>query len=565
MGWISDFIKGLLAGEHRLQIQWIIDHADKWRTDGIYSAATYKTEIARRVRYLEADMDSHALELLEAEFPKSHETMQNQMVRFPLMQFIIGKKARAFQGVGARYLLRDKKGDEVDENKPAAKAFSKMLKLSQIELTMPQIEHLVEGCHSCAGRVTWDDSEKRVRVWPYEPTKVHIVPHPINTSDPYSAAVVAFERDGPEGPGGEASFDVFGCRAEDLVAEEIDGLRVFMPSVHYSGTRNELLYSPKDDANPILDRTTRQPIYPMAWFRDKAESIYWKGSDDLVQMNALVNLGLTWLNHNVGWQTAAIPLITHTGQVDLKALDELKARYMAHPKFMMDLPNGCDLKFVAPSVDIQKFLTFYETLIQYLAMMHHLAPKSISLAEGTPQSGRAIELQMVSLAEYREQRVLIYRPQLEHLLDVMISVWNLYAPAVYGSGMLIPSDLVPSWEPGRLDTGPIDAQLLKDKWLPAIEVNAATADHWAAELHQINIEQARKMVDENAKRNAELKRQTTRYPEALVDADQAADGIPVKKDEGDEDPEISPEMKAQQDKLKAAAGKDEEPTEPKEG
>lgn len=525
---VIDPVTKFLKKENQQEVKWLLAHANKWRT------TTYKTEISRRRQYLDNEMEADGLDFLKKEFEKTYGDMENKMIEWPIVSHIVNKKAQVFRGVGSRFFLKDPtSGGEVDPEDPVAQSFDAMQKTSQIDTTLVDIDKAVEIMHAAAGKIGWDDDH--LDVYCYDPDKTHIAVNGERENNPYSAHGVVFERTGLKGINDSPRYEVWGAR-DPQVAEDTDdqGRKIFHPTVHYIATEDGSVPVNDIDANPFKDRRTGIPMYPFTWFRDHKAAIYKRGGDDLVRFNRVLNLGLTYLNHNMHWQMAAIPVF-EAQNADRNTLDKLKRILMSSPRHALQIPAGIKFYFVKPDVSIGPFLDAYEMLIQYFALLNQLSPKSIDVKGGLPQSGIALRIEFDNLIKYREERVKLLRPHVIDFLNRCIVVWNYYAPKMKQGYAKIPDTVAVDWDPGQMDAGPTDYIELGTRYEKEIEHNVSNVYEWCAAVHNIDIKTAEDRVRRNAEINAEFKRASTRYPEEPFFAERAVENLPIEEEEEEEE------------------------------
>jgi hypothetical protein len=481
--------------ERLTNLTFILEQAKKWRPDN------YTVEIPRRVSYIDKDMRSDLLLILQHEFEKTWEDMKYQTVMLPIAFHIVNRKSQTFRGKGARFFLKtrsDKK--EVLAEDPVSQAFADLIIDSQVKIALRRVDQVVEGCHNAAAKVWWN--QNHVRVSTFTPDKVFIAVNPRRDWDPYSAYAVAFERPGWEGLSDEPRFEIWGTR-DHTVADEKDALgqKIFHPTLHYVMNKKRDWPINEGDKNPFVDPYSNKPMYPFTWFSDNTERVYTKGGDDLVELNRNTNLGLTYLNHGMSWGMIGIPVYER----EPGSQSKLPATRLMSPKHALELPPDIKFRWERDNVQTEPFTTYYEMLIQYHALMNNLSPKSISISEGLPQSGIALRIEFNNLVQYQTEKAELMRPHVIDLLTKMIVVHNYYAKAAKLDP--IPLDKYePEWEAGQLDTGPVDYVELGERYKNEIEYNVSSVDDWAAALHGVDKAEARKLVEANAKRNADIKK-----------------------------------------------------------
>ena len=503
-------VKNWLSGTERDQARWIKDEADKWRESG--ESRSYREEISRRREYLDGDMESDALALLKREFQKIWPEMRYKMVLWPMVKYIIQKKAQVFRGVGARFYLKDpKQGEEIDSASTEAQSFNAMMESGMVESQLVEIDRTEELMYACAAKIGWDVDHLDINI--YDPDKIHIAVNGERENDPYSAFAVSFERSGYDGITSTPRYEVWGYRDPKIAADtDQDGARIFHPTLHYMSTSEGGRQVNEFDANPFIDRRNGKPMYPFTWFRGHKRCIYKLGGDDLVRFSRVLNLGMTYLNHNMSWQMAAIPTFEVTPGQNISALDKIKKIIMASPQHAATLPPGVVLKFARPDVVLGPFMDVYQVLVQYYALMNHLSPKSIDVQGGLPQSGIALKIEMDGLNKYREDRIRALRPHVIDFINRCIVVWNYYAPKLRAGWKKIPDGLVVGWDPGRLDAGPIDYVELNDRFQVQCENNVSNVYEWTAALHQIDINTAEERWHANEEVNRQWRNSKTMYP-----------------------------------------------------
>ena len=527
------------------QLDALLSWANTWHDS---DPADYNEEVKRRMQYLSGDMETDLDALLVQEFPKSYKLMKEKKVMINTTRYMTEKLCGAFTAPGTRAYLVDENDEEIDAESKEAKAFDRLLKAGAFFDSCRECERVTDLANSAAQRVWYDDENKAVQFSTYDPLKAHVVVNPERTWDAHAAAAVLFERDGPDGPAGEPVFEVWGARADDVKKErDTDGLLMFHPTVHYMTSK---AFGPRkineNDINPFIDPRSNKPVYPFSWWTNKRHTIYRKGGDERVKVNRLVNLGLTWLQSNIEWQASAIPVITSASNVDPSSLSKFKAQYMHHPKFMMELPPGCDLKFESPDKELAPFTSFYEMIIQYHALTSHLAPKSVSISDGLPQSGIALRIEMHNLVKHTEENQEMHRSHAERSLRIGIIEQNYYRNDI-GCAEIGPK-LRPVIKFGAVDTGPKDHKELAERYTLEIAEGVSTADDWVAEVYGCTKSEAAARVDENIKRTAEVNSGMTIVPadptaakDAETDIDDVTDA-PV-------EPEVKTDDAAEIDRL----------------
>jgi hypothetical protein len=206
-----------------------------------------------------------------------------------------------------------------------------------------------------------------------------------------------------------------------------------------------------------------------------------------------------------------------------------------------------ELTFVRPDVQLDPFIGAYQTFMKFFALMNSLPGRSMDVQGGAPESGISKMMEMAATIKHREEMIGKYRSQVSDLLEKMIVCHNTYAGITGVTG--IPESMVADWDAGTIDSGPIDAATIDSRYRVETDSGVSSIDEWAAAIHNVDIQTAAAMVDENVKRNMEVAAKMTRYSPDIsnavttmfsqADKDAAAD-MPVDDDEA-EDPEQEPE------------------------
>lgn len=521
-------IKSWAQGQSRVNVDKIKRQAEAWGWD-----ADYRSEIERRIKYLDGDMEDDGLDLLEAEFSQTYKDMENKMVEWPITRHIISKKAQAFRGNGARFFLCDDSGEELDAQDPASVAFSGLVRDANLKHVLYKLDQVEELCNSAGAKVWWDGTKVRVSRW--DPHKVAIAVNEMREWDPYSAYAVGFERSATNGINGtDERWEVWGARDVRVADDkDEDGMPIYEPSLHYLTSVRESWSVSEGDANPFRDPKTGKPIYPFTWFRKDEDRVYWSGGDDLVRMNRILNLGLTYLHHNITWQMAKVPVFElPPGGATADVMATLQKMKLVTPNNAFSLPPGVKLSWVGPDAQLEPFVSVYEMLIQYHALLNQLSPKSLDIRGGLPQSGIALRIELDNLVRYWTERVDVLRPHVVDLLKKMVIVYNYYAPRLTGATP-IPDNVTPNWDPGQIDSGPTDFIELGKRFEKECSLGISSYADWAAAVHDVDKSTAEQMIRANMEFNSEVVRGMTRYPdmstdvpdEDLVQVDEMTDGL----------------------------------------
>jgi len=530
-----DSVVNWLVGKENDQRDWLLERA------GLYREAGYMKEIPRRVNYLNEDMEKDGKDFLKEEFALSYDDMKYKLMEYSVVSLITRKRAQTFRGKGMRFYLANAKGEEVPKDSPIARSFKDMIEESQIVTSLFEIDTTEDICNGCAAKVWWDVDH--LEISPYNGAVCHVAINPDRWWDPYTAYGVLFEQTGVDGFNSEPRYEVWATRDPKQTTErDIDGRLIFSPNLHYVSSKNGPIHVNDKDVNPYVDRYTKKPLMPFVWFASKKGEVYQKGGDQLVHFNRLLNLMMTYLTHNAIWQMAVSPVFElPAGQVGSTALAELKAVILSKPNAAIKVPPGVKFSFVRPDGQLSQFTDLMELLVQYQALMQGLTPRLLNIRGSLPQPGIAMQIEQEELIKYRNQRVVIMRPHVRRLLNVMISIWNARAPAVRGAGWVkIPENLYPVWDAGVMDSGPTDHGMISAKYQPGIETGVYSVDDWAAEVHGVTKDEARAIVDANLERNKEVLKMLTRYPDEPEKPEPDAEDVEPKA----EAPDV-PEKKAE--------------------
>lgn len=509
---VTDVIMGALkryfGTESRNQLIWLLNESAKWQPKN------FKPEVATRIKYLDKNMKPDLLKVLKSEFENTWEHMQRSTVTLPIVAHIVTKKATVFEGSGRFFLVDPNTRKEIDVENPEAQAFQDMINDSLVWMALNRADEITELTHSAALKVWWDNDH--VTVSTFTPNLVDIVPDPDRELDPYSARAVLFQRTGVDGIRSAARHEVWGAR-DPTTASAVDafGRPLFDPTIHFITDGKTSWAVNEGDVNPFKDENKRS-ILPYAWLTDNREGLYKLGGDNLVEINRIVNWGLTYLHHGMNWMSLGIPVFEKDPGSNVK----LPQNRIISPKHALALPPNVRFSFVRNDIDLGAITNTYELFMKYHAMMSGIDPANLSVDQGQARSGFAIKLEMSGLESHRKKMIPLYKPNVIHLLNVMIIVHNYYAKAAKKS--LIPTALVPDWSPGEMEAGPVDFIEIGNRYEKEIEYNISTVDDWAAEVHGVDRATAAKMVDENAKRNAEVMSKGTRFPDDVSAAAGAA-------------------------------------------
>lgn len=523
-----------LTHEEKLTTSWLEERSAKWRPAG------YMDQIPRRVSYIDRDMVDDLEALLQSEFARSWTLMQNHYILMPMVSQIASKRAKCFRGRGQRFFLRHKEtgreltsdpemalqrqgaDDELTDEQvkaierrglmyhPAAAAFEDLIDMAQLPANLRDVDIHLEQVHALADKVWWDIDHVRCSV--FTPDHVRVAVNETRYWDPYAAAAVAFELPGEDGNySSDSRWEVWGTRDPEQVDETDEmGRPLFEPAMHFvAGGSKKYSYN-EGDRNPYIG-WDGAPMYPFQWFTDDPDQIYPLGSDDLVLFNRNMNMGLTYLTYNMSWAMLGIPCYEH--QVGQGKAADLPTQRFLTPQHVASLPPGVKLSFVRNDIPLESFTSTFEMLMQYQALMHELAPRSMSVQDGIPTSGIAMEIELMGLAEHREEKIEMLRPQVRDLLRRMIVVSNRFGSAYARDKSrwtaIDLDEFEPAWEPGKLEAAPQDITKTTDSYQRLIDLGAASVDDLAAAVHNVPREQAADLVDANIRRNAEVKRMRT--------------------------------------------------------
>lgn len=514
--------------ESQTQLNWLVTESGKWKPKG------YKEKVAIRINYLDGDMRNDLLAVLQEEFEATWTHMQRSIVTLPMVSHIIRKKSTVFEGNGRFFLVDKKSREEVKIDDKAALNWADIIRESLVEMALKRADQVTEQNHSAGLKVWWD--KDHVTVSAFTPDKVDIVVNPARELDAYSARAVLFERTGAEGLRDNSRFEVWGDANPALEKpEEGFDAREYEPTIHFiTDGKNTWPVNEKDE-NPFKDDNGKA-VVPFAWLTDNREALYKLGGNHLVEMNRIVNWGLTYLHHAMNWMSLGIPTFKRQPGSNTK----LPQNRIVSPKHALALPADVEFSFVRNDINLGGITDTYELLMKYHAMMSGMDPANMSVEQFSAKSGFAIKLEMAGLEKHREMKIPLYRPNVIHLLRIIKIVHNYYAPKAKKEK--IPDHLDPDWSPGEVDAGPIDYIELGKRYTEEIEFNVSTVDDWAADVHGVDKQTAQGIIEKNAARNAETVGKSARFPDEPTAADRAADEI-KKLTAGGEDtpPEDEPE------------------------
>ena len=522
---VIEKLKSWLGIQRTDQLTWLLNQADAWRAP---NAATYKSEVARRRDYLEADMSTDALTLLKQEFPKLWRDIQGQRIEYPIAQFIANKRAQVFRGAGSRFYLVGADDQEIDPKSAEARTFAHLVAASRLSTALYEINAALEMVPEAAIKIWWDVDHCEVSVW--WPDEVHVAINPERPWDPHAAFAVLFEMSGEGGINDAAiRYEVWGHKDPKIALEPNPP----GPGLHFITSTDRDTPVNETDANPFRDRQTRRHVYPFAWFATQRGDVYArKGGDDLVALNRTMNLNFTWLNWHLHWGMTAIPNLTlPAGQADAAMVEKLKNTYLHSPKHAMALPPGVKMEFVSPHFDPAPFRDTFEMMVQYAALLKQLSPKHLDMRGGLPASGVALRIELDGLIRYNSERTEQLRPCVIDTLERLIIVGNEYMPSAHRWAKTIGPKLRPMWSAGQLDAGPKDYVELGTRFSSECEVGVSSYADWHMAVHGSRTkEAAEEAIRLNQEFNSEVLRMTTRYPEPIeVEADIDDDAEPKAK------------------------------------
>ncbi len=521
-GIVMKVLQRFFGTESKTQLNWLLAEAAKWQPKG------YKARVKNRLDYLDGNMRNDLLAVLQEEFEATWTHMQRSIITLPIVAHIIKKKSTVFEGNGRYFLVDKKTREEIKPDDKAALAWSDIIRESLVEMALKRSDQVTEQNHSAGLKVWWD--KDHVTVSAFTPDKVDIVVNPARELDAYSARAVLFERTGAGGLRDNSRFEVWGD-ADPTLPKPKEGFdsRTYEPTIHFiTDGKNTWAVNDKDE-NPFKDDDGKA-VVPFAWLTDNRESLYRLGGDHLVAMNRIVNWGLTYLHHAMNWMSLGIPTFEKNAGSNAK----LPENRIVSPKHALALPPDVKFSFIRNDIDLGAITSTYELMMQYHAMLSGIDPANISVKQFSAKSGFAIKLEMSGLGKHREMKIPLYRPNVIHLMRIIKIVHNYYAPKAKKEK--IPDHLDPDWSPGEVDAGPIDYIQLGQRYQDEIEYNVSTVDDWAADVHGVDKQTAKGIVEKNTARNAETVGKSARFPDEPTGGGRAVDEIKKLTAGGDEPP-----------------------------
>jgi len=492
-----------LRGKSKESVRGLLEEAAKWQP-----TSTYDADMDLRVKYLDGEMHDDALTFLKAEFQDTSDEMINHMQEYPLCSYIATKRAREFEN--SQFLLVDESRKPAEPDSPAAQAWAEVVRKSGLETSLARASRLRDQQGQSYAKAWWDIDH--VRVSPFPAGKVKIVPNVMREWDPYSAVATMFARTGVGGIGSPPRWEIWASRSEDMIAQvDAEGNPIFSPTLHYIADQDGYQEQVNDtDTNPLVDEEGK-PFVPFVRFTENPDVLYWASGSALINFNRVLNLAFTQMQAHVSWGMLGYPVITAAAGSNFKA----PAIQWFSPARFLKLAAGQAVEFARNDILLVPITGTLQLMQQLQTMFAGLDPAIIKLDSTAPESGYAIKVRYSSLVQYIRRLQPIMQPDVDHLLLIMKRMHNYYRKGLTGPSVPaeIPQNLTPKWFPGQIEAGPVDAKELAEYYPQAIDRGAATVEDWVSEWRGVDKVEAKKLVDENLKRNSEISKANTAYPE----------------------------------------------------
>lgn len=493
----------------------LIDYVNQYKEDPTYG--TYDNEMATRCAYLSGSMQADITELLKRQFPDTYLMYERDQINLKILRHIMLEKAQAFPETTQFKLVDRSTSGDADPGDPQAKAFQEMIEKGLVHNAARQIDLLTQTCHRSAGKAWWDDDRGCVMLSVYPPQDVLIVPSPYKPWSPQSAPAVLFRHhqqlNSLNGVGDV--WEVWSANgADDTVAIDENGNPLWVPTTHYMTDGNKEWSVNQLDANPFFDLGGKQ-IVPFEWFTDDGgTALYPLGDEDLLDINRVVNWGMTALHLNVINQAFPYPYIRYTGSGTGEKLPE---GVVLSPKHLIHLPEGYEIAFAHPDLDITQPNDFYERLVKMEALLSQVGSETVTLEAKNEESGRAIMLKQAKLNKHLSPLRNIYRSPFERMLEKMVIVRNTYReraglveidlrkyrPVVVFGEIQLPSDRLAAGEAFQLEK----------------ENNVSTSVDWLMHVNKLSREEAEAKVEANKEYNSAEKKAMRVYPVDYMEDD----------------------------------------------
>ena len=514
--------------------------AAQWQPQPTDPDTSFTDEMTTRCEYINKSMQSDMLEQLKKALPKTHKQLAGMQVNLPVYRATVRSKARQFIS-GGEFSLVDENSERIEGDMDAA--FQDMLKRGQFWAGFNDADVLTQGLHRSVVELVWDDAKKCVKpcVWPQQ--LVHVIPDPDEYWSLDSAYAVAFEMPGESGWGstdrryktwvkvdGESAHYVIGKTKRVNEQDEAKRIEDAYSAEFTDGNDDAVIpYTDPDNADA--------PLYPFVlWADDLLLAIYWLGDEDALTINRGVNLSFTDLYW--GQRFHAHPAGYWEKQGD--TTDTPPADVTISPGDMID-GGGFKPAYLSPEYTPQPVVDTWNLMLRMEAMLDGNSAVAQITESSAPESGYALTIRNLPLAEHRMRMVEIYRPFVEETLRRAIIVYNTYAKEA-GSG-LTPIVGKPVWNPGKMEA-PKDPEADARLWALKISKNVATAIDWRMAETGEDHDTAKAAVEANAAANKELMQQGiagemfgARFGAAAqAEPEQDEDGKPIQpKDDEPED------------------------------
>ena len=272
---------------------------------------------------------------------------------------------------------------------------------------------------------------------------------------------------------------------EDTADKQVE--RVYSAHPVEGNAKNEIPFTDPDNND--------EPIYPFVlWADDLLLALYWLGDEDALTINRTINLSMTDVNWGMRFHAHPAGYWKKTGD----GTGTPPADVTISPGDMID-PGDHEPAYLSPEFTPDPVIAVLNFILRSEAMLDGNSAVAQITEASAPESGYALTIRNLPLAEHRQRMIEIYRPFVEETLRRAIIVWNTYAeendlPLIIGK---------PVWNPGKMET-PKDPEAEARLWALKISKNVATPVHWRMAETGEDHDTAKAAVEANAKANKEL-------------------------------------------------------------
>jgi hypothetical protein len=395
--------------------------------------AGYCDAIRQRLRFLQNNAEQDIKDALEVFFPESHEGMIP--VSKNIVPMVVSERAKVFRRSSFRVARQKADGsiEELTNDDKIQRTFQRAWREARIVTRLKEANRYTEALEVVFLRLAWDSAQKRICGQHFTGDVTHIVVDPDRPTDLDAGPGVLLRIDSSD-PKIER-YEFWSAFRHFLV---VDGEPVPVGDNLDGVNPYTVAFAPGEDERGIVPVVTFLNHPP-------SEGLWSLANADLFKESIALSAAATDLQEIVRQQGYSELYIAadQAGQQQMQASQMVRGPGIVHT-----LPRGAEIQEISPQPSIAPTNDVLKDRLKHSAMLQRLPAGAVLSEARTVAAAEALEIERISLEEYREDSIEQYIEAVDRVWLVFRAIWN--ARANEHKQPTFDPDIVLVWTPGDL-------------------------------------------------------------------------------------------------------------------